>query len=58
MFMMFAAKAVTSFLMPAIVAAIMGAVQGFGVTGKMDLTTAITMLVTGLATYAIPNKKA
>lgn len=54
---MFMAKAIISFFMPGIIAAIMGAVQGFGVTGKMDLSTALTMIITGLATYIVPNIK-
>jgi hypothetical protein len=53
----FMLKAVMGFIMPGIITAIMGAVQGFGVTGKMDIGTAITMILTGLATYIVPNLK-
>lgn len=53
----FMLKAIMGFVMPGIITAVLGAVQGFGITGKMDLSTAITMLVTGLATFLVPNIK-
>lgn len=57
MFAALAAKAITSFLVPGIIAAISGVVSGFGVTGKMDWQTAITMILTGVMTYLVPNAK-
>lgn len=55
--MMWMAKAIMSFIMPGLIAAVSGAVSGFGVTGKMDWQTALTMIVTGLVTYIVPNAK-
>lgn len=55
--MMFMAKAITAFLVPAVVSGITGVISGAGITGDMTVKTALTMFATGVLTYLVPNKK-
>ena len=48
-------KAIASFVTPAIIAAIGSATAVFGVSGTMDLQTVLTMILTGIITYAVPG---
>lgn len=48
-------KAIASFISPALVSVIGGWAAGFGVTGAVDLTTFLTMVLSGCVTFAVPG---